>query len=767
MAQRKQSSSKQRAQGGGRTPNSEPRVQVFKGFNGMDFEHSPALELNDDWRADPDQEDLIMTKVAFQNNVGVTNNLTLETTPDLIKLGVSVPSSFIDSYCQAKGFQTDGVYHVLTGPACLVGSYLFLAFGLHIPSSGKDLIEGFLGKVRLGSESSVMDVIEFQRNSFEDPSPITHIYWAQERLVVCDTKGQVWRSVAPVHVTEDDDPGSLVSKMYGAISIPDPAQMTMSNLTVHGSLRLSQSYDADNYPYRISVAYCIDTMFGPTKASKPLVLYASIEVAEWNESNYLTANVTIPSSQVNEFGAVAASLYYTVDDAYELQFAQRAEFSGNVATIDWYGYLTDTTMWTIANLDAPTTNYTMGPAAQYCIMIDGRLYFWGGSSTGVVSKDDLAPDYRIIIGGNPGNLFSSSPATGGGFVDIEPGTGKFVNSIVKYKTQSGSNIVTALCGSRQSQEELRYNLVSTTVSLSQDNSTNSWNAEHVSGSVGCRGPLGALVCEDGLYTVNRYGLALTTMTMEYNNQIRTTYVSDPIKPVFLADDDFDKMVEYLIHCDGVIYYGKADKVVPEYSDRSVVFCYDVNVKAWWSISIPAIAYNAVHIDSKRHAEGVGFICNNDVYVLPTTMQAPDYGDQVSLSNVVETANISTTQPNHGYHNLTQLEFDFDRFMGTMLIEVIGIDIFGRKVKASKIVSVDSVRYGLEVYMRIDLKLKEYKIRMSGDCDYRLTCILAKLYVMSSKVGIVWGFDDNKTFRSKSDIQAVFKSYNDVVESVIP
>lgn len=765
MAAPQRASQKQRSQGGGRTSNSEPKVQVIKGFNGMDFEHNPALDHPNGWSFDASQEDLMMTRVAFQNNVCVTNNMTLEVTPSLIKMGVTLLSSFISSYCSSRGLSADGAYHVLTGPACLVGSYLFLAFGLHIPDSGEDLIDGFVGKVRIGSES--MTALTFAKNSFSDPGSITHIYWAQERLVICDSKGQVWRSIAPTHVTEDDDPGALVSTVYGAIRISDPEKMAMSTIATHGSVKLSTTYNASTYPYRVSLSYCIDTMFGPTKASKPLVFYSNLDVAEWNEVNYVTVTIPVTASLVSEFGAVAVSLYYTVDEAYELQFAQRAEISGSSAVIDWNGYLTDTTMWTIANLDAPTKNFTMGPSARYCTMIDGRLYFWGGSATGNVPDDDLAPDYRIIIGGNPGNLFSSSPATGGGFVDIEPGTGKYVNSIVKYKTQSGSNIVTALCGSRQSQEELRYNLVSATVSLSQDNSTNSWTAEHVSGSVGCRGPLGALVCEDGLYTINRYGLALTTMAMEYNNQIRTTYVSDPIKPVFVSDEDIDNTSEYLIHCDGVIYYGKSSRRIPDDRDLSVVFCYDVNTKAWWSISIPDTACNAIHIDSKRHAEGVGFICNNDVYVLPTTMQEPDYGTEDHLGNVVETASLSTTQPNHGYHNLTQMEFDFDYFIGTMLIEVIGIDMFGRKVRVTKLVRADSMMYGMEAYMRIDLKLREYKVRMSGDCKYRLTCIQSKLYVLPAKVGIVWGFDDRKGFRSKNDIQATFKSYNDVVNAVIP
>lgn len=745
-------SSKKRAKGGGRTANSEPRIQVFKSFNGMNFEHAPVDAMNSDWSHDPSQEDLVMTQMAFQNNVSVTNSMTLESMPDLIKMGIKFADEF-----------------TLTGPACLVGQYLFLAF----KSNGA---EG-LGKVKVGGDGT-MQRIAFTTNGWDAPPHITHIYWAQERLVVMDTNGHVWRSTAPTHVTEDDDPGSLINTVYGAITIDDPSSISLdAQVTTHGSLKISVTYDQDNYPYRVSIAYCIDTMFGPTKVSKPTVFYTNIEVAEWNESNYMSVSIVIDPELVSEFGATAASLYYTVDDAYELQFAQRAGF-GNptivhgmpacVSLIDWYGYLTDTTMWTIANLDAPTKNYTGGPIAQYCVMIDGRLYFWGGSATGSVATDDTAPDYRIIIGGNPGNLFSSSPATGGGFVDIEPGTGKYVNSIVKYKTQSGSNIVTALCGSRQSQEELRYNLVSSTVSLSQDNSTNSWTAEHVSGSVGCRGPMGALVCEDGLYTVNRYGLALTTMTMEYNSQIRTTYVSDPIKPVFLADDLSNDMVEYLIHCDGIIYYGKSSKLPEDVDDWSVVFCYDVNTKSWWSLTIPSCSYNAIHMDSKKHAEGIGFICSDDVYVLPTTNQTQDYGSKVELAKIIESAKLSTTQPNHGYHHLTQLEFDFDRFVGTMDIELVGIDIFGRKVHVTKTISEETIAYGLETYMRIDMKLKEYKIKITAhqDCEFRLICFIAKLYVMPSRIGIVWGFDDKKSYRQSGDIQQTFNCYNDIVEAVI-
>jgi hypothetical protein len=203
-----------------------------------------------------------------------------------------------------------------------------------------------------------------------------------------------------------------------------------------------------------------------------------------------------------------------------------------------------TSMWPTANLVAPTENYTKGAPSRKGVVIDGRMYFWG---------DGINPQ-RLYIGGNPGNLLSVSPGTGGGFVDVEPGSGVEIRHVCKYKTQSGSSIVTMLCDSEHSRSEQRFNLVENSISLSNEQSMKSWQAEQVSGAVGCKSYDGAIVCQDGLYAVNRYGLALTTMTMEYNSQIRTTYVSDAIKCVFTDDSMNDRLRKaVIIECDGVIY----------------------------------------------------------------------------------------------------------------------------------------------------------------------------------------------------------------------
>lgn len=734
----RKSGSKQRASGGGRTANSEPRVQVFKSFSGMNFEHCHAM-LDADWNERDSQYDLMMTSTELQTNVRTLNNATMETERHIRKLGITLASDV-----------------ELTGPACVVGSCIFLA----AVDNGKPIVL----KVVLSDGSTVDEIaLKCDQKDFGNLAQITHICWAQERLLVFDDSCQVWRSA--VCGEDDDDPGLLIDTIFGAVNVGAAYKIKLQNLMVHGSVKLSSTYDSSSFPHRVGLAWCIDTSFGPTEIGEKTVLYSSVPVSEWNETNYITVTLTIEQSVIDEsYGAIAASLYYTVDDAAEYQFAQRAEFdseTGN-AVIDWFGYVTDTTMWSIANLDAPNENYSMGPSARYGNMVDSRMYFWGGEH-----------DYRVSMGGNPGNLLSTSPSTGGGYVDIEPGTGKFVNSVMKYKTSGGADIVTVMCGSRQSQEELRYNLVETTVSVSSDSSMSGWKAELVSGCVGCRNQLGAIVCEDGLYTVNRYGLALTTLTMEYNSQIRTSYVSDQVKPVFLADDSTEQMREFLLHCDGVIYYGRS----PGYMNspdvkRSVVFCYDVNIKAWWCITVPDTALNAFHVDSRKFPEGVGFVTPRDVYILPTTDQTQKYGTEVIEQSVVETGTLSTTQPNHGFHYLSQVELVFDWFRGEAMIEIIGTDIFGRRQVIKKAINSNGKTCtSMSVFMRVDMRLREYKLRIgsigNSACDYRLSMFQSKLYMLPNKMGMAFGFDDEHSYLGSGDIHPEFKMYNDIENAMIP
>jgi hypothetical protein len=105
-------SSGTRAQGGGRTPNSEPRLQVFRDFAGLNFEHSgqmnPVVVVDGKMDDNRDQTDLQMNYTFLQNNVSVASNKTLETRDDIVNLFVADEAQF-------------------TGPVCLIGPKLYIA----------------------------------------------------------------------------------------------------------------------------------------------------------------------------------------------------------------------------------------------------------------------------------------------------------------------------------------------------------------------------------------------------------------------------------------------------------------------------------------------------------------------------------------------------------------------------------------------------------------------------------------------------------------
>ena len=493
--------------------------------------------------------------------------------------------------------------------------------------------------------------------------------------------------------------------------------------------------------------------YGPTVHSDQLTFYANYPVDEWHSGRYLQVSATAASGYAIE----AVELYYTTGNSSSLLFAGRTDISGGDGgawRFNWYGYLDATNMWPIANLIAPEENYTEGVKASHVTCIDSRMYFWG----------DNAQPQRLYIGGNSGNLFSISPGTGGGFVDVEPGSGQEVRVVTKYKTQSGASIVTLLCDSENSTMEQRFNLVENSVSLSNEQSMKSWQTEQVAGSVGCKSFNGALVCEDGLYSISRYGLALTTMTMEYNSQIRTNYVSDPIKPAFTDKNRSLLKNSALIECDGVIYlaFGRDDETLD-----NILFCYDIDQKSWWTVNldIDEAILNMLHIDYEGYREGVGIITADHVYLLPLTKDdAPT--QSADFNTTIQTGELSTTQPQQNWFYLSQMEFRFDYFKGSVLVELVGIDQFGRKVSTKKQISHDETMYDLAEYMRIDLRLQSYHIRITGRARFRLTHFISKLYTMSAKQGLVWGFDDSQSFRSGGDIHPTFLDYNDIRKAII-
>lgn len=704
------SATKPKAQGGGRKSNSEPRQQVFKDFGGCNFQLSPR-DFMLGKESHEEQSDLQMNYVVIQNNAGISANKTIETRNNLVTL-----------YDAPEGRK-------FTDASILIGGELYLG-----------LDDGTLKYGELGDDE-LEDVVLTDMTGLDADHHWTSFAYADDKLIGTTREDQLWTGTVSLH------------SLSNAKRVSDPSDLTMNDLSAMGDLEISATID-DAHPYRLAVAYAYVNKFGPTAHSDQLTFYANYPVDEWHGARFLRISGSVP---VEDTGVDAVEFYYSAGNSSSLLFAGRTDIIDNNMdwSFDWYGYLDATNMWPVANLIAPESNYTEGVKASHVTCIDSRMYFWG----------DSQQPQRLYIGGNSGNLFSISPGTGGGFVDIEPGTGQEIRIVTKYKTQSGASIVTMLCDSKNSTSEQRFNLVENSVSLSNEQTMKSWQSEQVAGAVGCKSYNGAVVCEDGLYSISRYGLALTTMTMEYNSQIRTNYVSDPIKPVFTDKNRSLLKNSVIIECDGVIYlaFGKDDSTLD-----NLLFCYDIDQKAWWTINLDVdeAILSMLHIDYEEHREGIGIITENHVYLLPLTID-DDPTEEAAFLTTIQTGELSTTQPQQNWFYLSQLEFRFDYFLGSAVIELVGIDQFGRKIMTRKKISHNETQYNFSEWMRVDLRLQSYQIRITGYARFRLTHFISKLYTMSAKQGLVWGFDDSQSYRRKLDIHPTFHNYNDIRSAIIP
>lgn len=731
----KSSSGQRRAQGGGRTPNSEPKLQVFKEFNGVDFQHSnqigPMYDPSMPTIDDKSQTDLQMNYVFIQNNASVGSNKTIESRNDVVTLFSSGD----------KGF---------TGPSCLVGPKLYVAMsdgsiGVLDIDSRSPLVHG---------EAPVIDDFLTLVNNTGSAHTWTSLDYYDDKLIALTEENEIWTA---------DVTNYVAGTLSNAREVPNPSTAfaingsTGDKINQKGSLVISQTMTTA-CPFRITLAHTYVNKYGPTRISPNTVFYANHPVSEWHAGCYLQINGTVPQG----YGIRAIEMYYTSDNAMDMLFLGRTDIAPSATTwsYNWYGYVDATSMWPMANLAVPTENYTKGVHASRVKDIDGRLYFWGDSSN----------MQRLYIGGNPGNLLSVSPGTGGGFVDIEPGTGQVVRHVCKYKTQSGNSIITMLCSSPNTRKDQRYNLVENTISLSNEQSMKSWQAEQVAGAVGCKSFDGAVVCEDGLYSINRYGLALTTMTMEYNSQIRTNYVSDAIKPIFMDAIETEARLarSMLLELDGVIYmmFGAGSDQAGVLDN--ILFCYDIDLKAWWTYSLDYTddIMNMFHLDWQGQREGIGLVTSDEIKFLPTTQN----DDQTQPSNhefSIETSKLSTQIPQQGWQYLSQLEFHFDHFRGWAMFTIHMVDMFGRELLVNKYVESHEPLYDYVVRMRIDQRVMSYSIEIHGMARFRLTHWIARVYTMSNKIGQVWGFDDmiTQANRSEGSIHQTFECYNDVRDAI--
>lgn len=673
------------------------------------------------------QSDLMGNMLVIQNNAHLTANNTIETRQNLVRLFDAPPG------------------RRFTGISTLIGNRLFAA------CDDKTIRYATLHEGSPVVMGSTVVVTDNDGETGKD-NTWTFLGYADDQLVGMTQGKQLWTgdpatpAIANARPIPDSGVGNVVPKML------------FSQLTQIGTVTIRQTADAA-HPFRIGITYTYLNKFGPTRAPAILEFYANKPTSEWSGAGYVRisgparpAANSLPSG----YAITAVELYYTEGESKDPAFLSRVTNIGSNGAwqYNWMGYLFDTSMWSLANLTIPSENYTAGVPASKMASHDGQLYFWGGT-----------PEHRVWIGGNPGNRFSISPGTGGGWVDVEPGTGLKVRNVLKFKTQQGASIVTLLCDSENSQKEYRFNLVENNISISNEQSLKGWQAEKIAGTVGCKSYNGAIVANDGLYAVSRYGLAITTLTMEYNSQLQVQYVSDPIEPVFTKQYGNQLRLATLFAVNDVLYmtFGSPDGDLD-----NVIFCYDIGSKAWWThtIDVDKPILNMLHIDHQDTREGIGIITEDHIYLLPTTRDQ----DRTVLpihEVLLETPELAVTQPIQGMQHLTQLEFCFDYFIGDMDIEVVMIDQFGRKVHVLKKIRHSEMQYKLSEYVRIDKVVSSYKVSMKGKANMRLTHFMSKSYPKSNRIGVVWGFDSRQSHTSPGSIHHTFADYNDVKKAIIP
>lgn len=748
----KQSSSKKKSSGGGRPRNSEPQAQVFKQFTGMNIQENQA-DFDPDG-VDHDQSDLQMTYMEIQNNVTVTPMKTLETVNKTIENFLVPPTG------------TE-----FTGPIVNVGAYIYAAVSKEDNTTGAVTYEIHKASVLKPTEWTQINVKNAAPKLGDLPSETewTWIGLVGGYIVALTHSNNIF-------ISEYKDNTSIEElSFYPQIESPKENKLTIYGdpwvykrqyaLYPRGSLKIKEVTSAEEAPpddmqYRIGITYTLCNVFGPTEAAPIKYYWVNKPTTEWSSSCYLAIDHWADKDE----GFNAMEFYYVEGEAQDPAFFYRLEFDlygeDPRMSFHWDGYNTNIDMWTIANLSVPTKNYTAGVEAGYATSIDGRVYFWGNRKT---------PD-RLYIGGNPGNELSVSTGTGGGFVDCDPGQGNRIKVVVKYKTQSGNNIVTMLCDNPNSQKEYRYNLVENNVSLSSEQSVKGWQAEHVSGAVGCKSPYGAVVAADGLYAVSRFGLALTTLTMEYNSQIRAQYVSDAIEPVFTDQIGYEFTDAVLIEMNDKLYLVFGRKSFGDLGEsylEGIIFCYDIDGKAWWTMTMqnedPIMSI--VPLDYEAAREGLLCMTKNYASFIPLTK--PDKPEDEPVDFFMQSGCIGTAQPLNGLQNLVQLEFRFDYFCGSMTITLVGIDQLGRKVTTTKHINHEKPVYNLAEYMRVDLKLESYTLSFKGKARFRMTHFIAKTFNLTNKRGIVWGFDSSQGLHKNNDIRVYIKDYNDLKKAIIP
>lgn len=803
---------------------SEPRVQVFKGWQGINIKDAPlGWEPRETGHHDHNQVDLRPNYLVLQNNLTTDMSLSVQTRPDPV---------IVATHPDGGRF---------TGVSAMYDRWLFAA--VRFPDASgfidkvywKDITSGDWNILSL-CDNTVRKINQSGTYSFDwtiervDNPPnyeITEIGFYEGNIIVM-TKHHIDDSGAGpasyqkffgemfiaklihnrkitateadgVHQTSDnisfEDRYGVANKLTSPIptknpmeSYPFPGEPYSSRmfqilavgqygLADTGDGSLPPSSPTDNCKIRIELCVTYVNEFGATLPSDIRTCYVKYDPVTWSTSRYLFiyGHCWAP-------GATGVDIWVSVGENQTKAFIGHVDFDVPVDpddperfniekywSFDWYGALIDTASWGNSMLELPEENTTKGPNACHFSAHDSRLYFWGNPSV----------PYRLFIGGNPGNELSVARGYGGGFIDIEPGTGIEIKGTAKWKTVSGANIVTMMCGNPNTGLVKRFNLIETNIVTTNELSSKSWMYEEVSNVVGCNSRWGYGVFSDGLYSMSRYGLMLTTMAMEYNSQMRNTKVSEVIDPVF-TDKIGKRLKDCRIVCiDEIIYIALSDEDDDDLDQ--VILCYDINLKSWYTFTIGTSITKPIHhimsIDSDEYHEGLGVVTDDNIILYPLAgyIQDPDPQDfsKPEFNVILETGELAVRQPVQSFQWVHQIELRFDYFFGSCNVFVEGVDYYGRPFKITKILNREekiSVMRSYTEYIHVGMLVETYRIRIEGPARFRLSSINAKVYTQSNRIGTPYGFDDHSEYMNRhggaNDDHHYINDYNNLRRAIV-
>lgn len=779
--------------------NSQPRIQVIGSWQGINWATMPyntkENEINtskETWR-DRGQSDSKPNFLAIQNNLCCADNGTIETIYEPIKLN------------EAPTGKT------LTGVACCHKNKIYVVAvdnqGVeHLYRTSVPTInDNFLPEdedSKPWTLASWDTEIPLHDNNHETASlrKITSIQvFANSLIVLCrynDEYGEMFSG--PLYNDQGEDI-ILTSGVSNAKPIPDPATLPATYSNLNPSPLGWTQQELQDHVVRLTFKAIYTNKYGTTKVTRAFddddndlnIVWVPDGPDSFTAKHYINLSGTLPTDPVDldHYGITGLDIYCSQDESTDTIFCGHVNIPPGESTwsFNWLGAMMDTTQWTTSMLTIPDLNTTRGADACYCDQYDGRLYFYGGSI-----KE------RLYIGGNPGMELSVATGYGGAFLDIEPGSGFEIRKVLKFKTYNGATTVTILTYHHNTNKAARYNVLETNITLTNDYATKGYDKEKVDSVVGCSSYYGANTFIDGLYAVNRYGLAFTTNAQENQNNLKVMYCSDAIKPIFTSVLAKDISQSRLLAINNDIYLSFADTrhalATNEAYDTVLddfIFVYDTDLKAWSTLYLEGNdrGLNPIkhifHLDSEDFWEGVCIVRPNGLYLKPTTGDdyknyyrhddLPRYitnqsGNKEYLYPKTEsffaTHEITGRTPVTNIIYVDTLEFRFDYLCSPegLDIWVEGVDYYGRQFKIDKTIVQDKMSRQTTVYLLVRKYVEGIQLFIKGKAHYRLTQVNMKAFQKQNRIGSHFGFDTRAMYKGHHNTLQYdhhrIKSYND-------